>query len=196
MKELGPNGYLLCRKGHEKIPENVGHGGVCLACRRLRGPKNKEKYLLYQKEYREKNKEKLSISHKERYEQNKEKRLLQVKEYREKNKEKISAYREKNKEKRSARFKEYREKNKEKISAYQKEYREKNKEKRSALNKEYREKLPEACVKAKLVGQFGIPKDQIPEEIIEIKRLTIQLHRRLRHGKQQRQLDFDYGQGS
>ena len=134
---------------------------------------NKERLKKYQKEYNkeycENNKERLKEKRKEYYENNKEKRKKLNKEYRENNKEKEKEY-----------GKEYRENNKEK----RKEYRENNKEKEKEYYKGKCKNLVDPYIRSRLGRVEKVPYEEITPEMIELKRLQLQLHRGIKQGKE------------
>jgi len=91
------------------------------------------------------------------------------KEYRQKNKERIKEYYQKNKEC----IKEYYQKNKERI----KEYRQKNKECIKEYNKEYVEQCTDGYIRRLLAKDSTLNSLDIPQGLIESKRLLIQIER-------------------
>ena len=120
----------------------------------------------YNEEYRKKNKERMKENDSKYYKENKEKIKERHSKYYKENKEKIKEYRKKNKERIKERHKKYREENKERIKEYKRN---------SKLQ------LNDPLIKQYL--GFNNSQD-VPQEVIEIKRLTIKLQRRLRHEKQ------------
>ena len=111
--------------------------------------------------------------------------------YQDKNKEKLKEYREKNISKIKERKKQYREENKEKLSENQKQlyienkekmkehhrqYREENKEKIKKKDTEKRYNLHTSYVKHRLKQQ-GFKSEQITEELIQLKTITLKTQR-------------------
>jgi hypothetical protein len=105
-------------------------------------------------------------------------------EFRKKNPDKCREYyrknREKNREKIRVTSKKYYEKNKDKINEYGKERREKNPEKIREIRKVYIENLPEKYVIKQITQGTGLSASSIPQELIELKRVQIQITRELR----------------
>ena len=107
------------------------------------------------------------------------------KEYRQKNKEYKKEYnkeyRQKNKERIKEAKKEYRQKNKECIKEYQKEYYQKNKERIKENIKEYDKEYVEQCtdgyIRRLLARDSTLNSSDIPQGLIESKRLLIQIER-------------------
>jgi hypothetical protein len=132
------------------------------------------------KEYRIKNPNHAKKTSFNYYQNNKEIIINKIKEYRINNKEKLNVkkketskkYRKNNRETIKEKAKKYRENNKEKA----KEYRENNKEKFKQYHKNMCENLTDYYIKVRLKKT----KEDIPNEIIETKRLTLQLKRELK----------------
>ena len=130
------------------------------------------------KKYRQDNKDKIKIYSKKYREDNKDKIKIINKKYCEKNKDKIEI-----------RHKKYREDNKDKIKIRQKKYYENNKDKLaigdSRAKKKCIEGLHDYYVKQLLIKNSKILKrEDIPQELIEAKRLEIQIKRIIDKGKQ------------
>ena len=100
-----------------------------------------------------------------------------IKEYRQKNKERIKEakkeYQQKNKECIKEYNKEYRQKNKERI----KECRQKNKEYFKEYKKEYVEQSTDGYIREILARDSTLKPSDIPQGLIETKRLLIQIQR-------------------
>ena len=73
--------------------------------------------------------------------------------------------------------KEYRQKNKERIKEYNKEYRQKNKEYFKEYNKEYVEQCTDGYIRRLLAKDSTLNSLDIPQGLIESKRLLIQIER-------------------
>jgi len=150
--------YKLCKRGHVRSPENVNMSGACKACKVIHARQyqqvNKEKIREQKKEYTQINKERIREHDKEYYQNNKGR-------FRDNSK----AYRELNKERISTNFKVYRKNNKEQL-------REKSKGARNI------------CADWYIASKLGIPVSQVPEDYLEIKRLTIQIQRSLKKWKE------------
>lgn len=54
---------------------------------------------------------------------------------------------------------------------------------RSPSKKEYNKKYANLCADGYIAASLGIPVSQVPEDYLEIKRLTIQIQRSLKNGK-------------
>jgi len=123
--------------------------------------KNEEKIKEYQKKYRENNKEKIKEYRKKYYEENKGK----INEYHKK-------YRENNKENLKELNKKYRENNKEKIKEYQKK-----------INEYDSKNLTGRYIKSLLTNKMSLKFEDIPQEIIEMKRQHLMCFRKLNQGE-------------
>jgi hypothetical protein len=155
----------MCKRGHEMTQENTTKDGSCKACIALNG-----------KAYREANRERIAAKKKAYNDANKENRRA----YYEANKENRRAYHEANKEKIAAHHKAYCEANKEKLAAQQKAHREDNREKIATYNRRMVKSIADSYV----AGRMGLPVKDIPQEVIEVKRLLITIKRELKNGKQ------------
>jgi 5-methylcytosine-specific restriction endonuclease McrA len=158
IRELEPNGYVLCIRGHEKTPENLSKHGKCKTCAieasrnyyalnkekvletyRLSYADNKDKIKEKDKKYRDANKEKINDRKKQYYQENKDKCREANKRYIESNKEKLADSRKQyyleNKEDINEKKKQYNKENRETISEKKKQYTRENKEKVAETNK-------------------------------------------------------------
>ena len=150
---------------------HLGVIGTCIDCQKT-----------YSKEYRtSEHGQTTRISH---YNLNKETIIEKSKIYRKKNKKEISnrkkKYRKNNLDAITTRFKTYYENNKEKTLNYNKEYRKNNPEKiREIFKKDYQkssENLTDRYIRNIMKRHYGSVKE-IPQEIIELKRIIIKTHR-------------------
>lgn len=174
--EIGPNGYALCIRGHEKTPENLSKHGKCRQCAieasRAYYAANKEKVSEWGKQYniinkdkikeknrkyREANSEKIAHKKKEYYLKNISKHSIKNKIYRERNKEKIETtkrrYYEQNRDKIQELRKKFQAENRERLAEKKKQYKDSNKEKVADTNSrsgaKYRANNREKITKAK-----------------------------------------------
>ena len=178
VKGLGEYGY--------KSKANGTLLSRCKICRNKYNAKyreeNKEKIREYFVKYTEENKEKLREWRKKYTEENKEKiREYNVK-YRKENKEKFREYfvkyTEENKEKFRELKKKYTEENKEKLREWRKKYNEENKEKLREKNRINILELQNSYVLRLLKKKNNqLIKEEIPDILIESKRLEIKLLR-------------------
>jgi 5-methylcytosine-specific restriction endonuclease McrA len=105
-KTLGPNGYSLCKRGHERTPDNIMKDKGCRKCAHIRNKEyciaNKERLRGVRSEYYKANSDKLKIIHSEYYRANTDKLLANQSEYYKNNSERIrlvvADYRKNNKE--------------------------------------------------------------------------------------------------
>lgn len=169
----------LCKRGHERTPENMNKRGSCKRCvseLRKTSPKQRERASRPADEIKERqanwykaNAERCKALAAKRYRDN----PSQMKEYQakyyaentEKVKERATSYYLKNKGKHRELGDKWRAKNKDKVLAYQ------------------------ANARAKITDSYamhrvGIPVSDVPWDLIEIRRLTIQLQRSLKNGNQ------------
>lgn len=192
---LTPPKIKLCKRGHEKIPENVAKNGACKLCSKLRKqtpeykdyqkkirqtPEYKEYMKVYKQEHIERIKEqqkayqqtpKSKAYHKVYYCKNKELIVSKRKVYEQENKEQVS-------EVRRASY----QRHKNQIRIWQKAYRQRPSTKLLVREyfRKYNEKLHDSYVRA----QLKLKKEEATPEIIEIKRLTLKLQRSLKNGNQ------------
>lgn len=114
-------------------------------------------------------------------EEKKAKRRTRDKAYREANREKVLArhktYREANREKVLVGQKTYREANRETELAREKAYREANPEKVLAREKAYRANLSDGYLVNLLTQGGTLPRKQVTPQLIELKRMQLQIHR-------------------
>lgn len=127
---IGPNGHNLCKRGHERSPENSNSKGDCLKCRVLAqakyAQKNQGKIKEYMAGWRETNKETLSIKKSEYHKQNRDKKHVNDARYRarhaEKGKARGASYRERNVDKERIRSNNYYKQNVDKERARKAKY--------------------------------------------------------------------------
>ena len=148
--------------------------------KKARWEANREKHLEQQKAYREANREKIREYREAYYKANREKLRESGKAYREANREKHleqqKAYREANREKLRESGKAYKEANREKIREYMEAYGEANREKLRESCRRNRRDLKDSYVAA----LFQLPVKAVPKEIIELKRVQLQITREIR----------------
>ena len=134
----------------------------------------RECLLQYKKQWYIKNKNRHSLKCKEYYRENKDKIDIINKKWKDNNKERVA----KNK-------KDYRIKNKEYLYNLTKLWRQKNKEKRKVDSKNRsessREKLDDNYVKSTLTSRSNLQFKDIPNELIEIQRLRLQIKREIKN---------------
>lgn len=82
-KPLGPNGYPLCKAGHERTPGNVDKKRTCKECSKISKQQNYKA-----------NKETIKEKHRIYYEENKNKFKEYDRQYRESNKDSLKIYRQ------------------------------------------------------------------------------------------------------
>lgn len=165
-----------------------GYKGHCIDCSKVSNKlmynNNKENYCAKAKEYYQRNRERIKSNEKVRvrkwYSKNKEKKLLYWKEYYDKNRDKILESR-----------KEYNDKNRDKIQEFQlqyhRKYREVNSKKLKEYRKEYnayqRDNLTDYYVGSLVTQNTFLSYKQIPKELIENWRLTLQIKREVKQLK-------------
>ena len=150
----------------------------------LKDPEARKAYIA---EYAKKNKEKLKAKRKEYYEANKEKIIAKGKVYVEANREKTLAYKKQwyqdNKEQFLIKVKEYKEKNKEHLEAARKVWLLANHEHVKDVKKAYVKKqidmVSDYYVRTKLRKGTALKSKDIPQELVEAKRLNILIKRKL-----------------
>jgi len=164
-------GYKKCSKCGEIKPfeefykdksHKDGYRSICKKCIKENNKKWYEENKEYMKEY-----------NKKWYEENKENWNKYVKKYREENREYLKEinkkYYEENRDSRNEYNKKYREENREYWNEYNKKY-----------HKEYRKNLKDSYIKALIHRQTKAPFSEITEEMIQLKRALLLVHRKLK----------------
>lgn len=137
VKAVGPNGYTLCKKGHEMTSDNVASNGACKRCRVEYDKKyyadNKERVNARTKRYNAINSEKIREYQAEYYSANSEEIKARSRRFYSSNADRISSdskiYRATNQEKIKSRGKQYYAANSEKLKMGFKKYKKNNREK-------------------------------------------------------------------
>lgn len=162
----------------------LGCRSECIACEKKYAKKYRSlnKTLLKEKQRKyyyadvEKSRKQVLAS----YHKHRDERMAYMKKYREKNKDKLNANARAdyyaNYDHYRAKWKEYYDNNKEFISNVGKKWREKNVEKLIAMNKKRIEELTDSYVRGQL-RKRSLIKIDIPNELIEVKRLQIKIRR-------------------
>lgn len=158
--------------------------GVCFECMSPedaeREMARKERLLEYTKAYKKANREKICERKKTYYEANREKERERTKAWQEANREKhrasSKAWHEANREKACERMKAWREANREKMLALCKAYKEANREK----VREYGRRNTRDLKDSYIARSLRLPVKAVPEEIIELKRVQLQITREIR----------------
>lgn len=183
-----------CTKCGREFPATLEYfhsnskGGLCSRCKCCRNKQSVERYA--------ENREHESLRHKKYREEHKEAESARSKKYRKKNKKHILAYQrahylknkedilakrreryQKNKEAVSIQGRAYYQENRENISLRQKKYRIKNQERFSLRDKEKVENLPNYYV----ARYLGVGANELPQDVIETKRLIIQIRREIKN---------------
>ena len=169
--------YKLCKRGHERTPENTKKDGSCKTCA-----------IEYQREWRALNPEKQKEYSRANWIQNREKETEKHRKWRlsnpEKTKERAKRFYGNHKENIKNRAKLWVSENRDRHNQNGKRWVAANPDKaRSCRNRAARDataKLSDGSV-AKMLR---LAKSQLPTELIEIKRLTIQLKRSLKNVNQ------------
>jgi hypothetical protein len=146
---------------------------------------NREKCLAEQKAYKEQNRAKYLARSKSCYERNREKCLASQRAWKKANPEKIlqsnRAWRKANPEKARACSKAWRDENPEKVRARQQAWRDENPEKVRASSKDRNKKLTYGYVKNLIT--VGTPIKEVPQSLIDLKRVQVQITRKLKEVK-------------
>jgi len=148
-----------CLRGHERTEENVTKNGECKVCR-----------LRKLEEWKNQNKERVSEFIRNRYK-------LRA--------EKFKEQRTKHKDSRKVRDREYYKENREDRIRYSAEWRESNLERCNAKNKEIKERSRNSLSDGYVAGLLRVKVSDIPPEVVELKRLQIQLKRELKNAANQ-----------
>ena len=172
-------GHKQCSdcKAIKPVEEFPPGRGQCRACKKAQNAKyhkeNPEKKKAYNAKYKKENPEKIKAYNAKYNKENPEKIEARHAKYKKENRETIKAreakYRKENPEKTKATAVKYRKVNPEKIKAYQAKHRERNYETIKARHAKHREELFPVYVKSRLSSQFGLPANDIPQELIELK---------------------------
>jgi hypothetical protein len=157
----------------------VGKYGVKSACKKCAKEinaayreKNPEKVRESCKRYKNGNPDKVRESHKRYHKENRDKEMEYQRKWRQKNPDKV-------RQQSKRRY----EKNPDKAREKSKKYREKNLEKCIEKNKRYRDELADLYVICQIKQGSGLTASEIPQELIELKRVQLQITRELRESK-------------